>query len=255
LFQAFSRNSGNQVFSTRANSGFAEQALTGDAAMTPTKATHEIRKLEQELENLEHAYATTEQGALWAKRAFVVFIAALIALILGGVVINNGELVFMSLAVLIMCALVLLSERGNRWIDYVSGDDAKALENMIAARRARLTVLHRERSGDAGELGVGTVAGLIPPPPSSTGTLGRSGYGGLLHRIGNDPLLIITTIIVVLVGFLLVQKYNDCMERGGKACPLNCDKFGKNCRLPYGAPEPLSKEPPAGPIRSSGAGL
>jgi hypothetical protein len=56
--------------------------------------------------------------------------------------------------------------------------------------------------------------------------------------MSQDPLLIITAIIVVaLLGFLLVQKYNDCMERGGKACPQFCDDAGKNCRLPYGAPE------------------
>jgi hypothetical protein len=200
------------------NRGFGEQALTGDAAMTPTKVAAEIRKLEQELENLEHAHATMELGALWAKRAFVLFIMALIALILGGIVIRNGELVFTSLAVLIMCALALLSERGNRWIDYASGDDAKTVENMIAARKARLAILRRERSDDAGEVGVGKAASLIPPPPSSPGSLGGSAYGSLLHRICSDPLPVITTIIVVLLGVLLIQKYNDCMERSDKEC-------------------------------------
>jgi hypothetical protein len=224
--------------------------------MTPTsneQAAHEIAKLEQELENLERAYAALEQGTWWAKQAFFVFIAALIAMALWGVLFK-GNLGFAALLLAMIFAFVSTYTRG-RWIDTLSGstDNAVELEAQIARWKARLAALRGERSGDAGEVGVGKVVGLIPPP-SSTGTFGRSGYGGLLHRIGNDPLLIIiTTIIVGLLGFLLVQKYNDCMERGGKACPLYCD-HGK-CRLPYGAPEPLSKEPPAGPTRSSGAGL
>ena len=231
--------------------------------MTPTsneQAAHEIGKLKQELENLEHAYATFEMGVRWAQKAFFVYIAALVMLTVWSLVTGKPGFAAILLIFLIATVGYTFKRVGSTFkLDVVKlyspvfKHDLEEIENQIAHRKARLAVLHRERSGDAGEVGVGKVVGLIPPP-SSTGTFGHSGYGGLLHRIGNDPLLIIiTTIIVGLLGFLLVQKYNDCMERGGKACPLYCDK-GK-CRLPYGAPEPLSKEPPAGPTRSSGAGL
>jgi hypothetical protein len=37
-------------------------------------------------------------------------------------------------------------------------------------------------------------------------------------------LVIVGTIIIVLMSSLLIQKYEDCAERGGKACPRN--RFG-----------------------------
>jgi hypothetical protein len=202
------------------------------------QTAHEIRKLEQELENLERSYAAFERGALWAQKAFFVFIAALLALVLWGVVV--------ALLPLIVVFGIWYFQR-PRWIDVVSGglgkehpdekSGAEVLEAQILQWKARLAVLRGERSAEAGGAGIGQAARLIPPYPSGSGTLGHSGNGGV-YRMSQDPLLIITAIIVVaLLGFLLVQKYNDCMERGGKACPQFCDDAGKNCRLPYGAPE------------------
>ena len=46
--------------------------------MNKEQTAHEIRKLEQELDNLERSYAAFERGALWAKNAFFVFIAGLL---------------------------------------------------------------------------------------------------------------------------------------------------------------------------------
>jgi hypothetical protein len=43
-----------------------------------------------------------------------------------------------------------------------------------------------------------------------------------LYRMStNSFLLIVTAIILTLLGSLLVQKYEDCAERGGKACPTS----------------------------------
>jgi Flp pilus assembly protein TadB len=124
--------------------------------MTPTnkeQAAHEIRKLEHDLENLERCYAALEQSARWAKLLFFVFIAALIALVLWGVVIDNLELAAMSLLALIFCTLFRFNWRFKRirWIDMVSHKwggvqrtEAKAIEDMIADRKARLAALRRE---------------------------------------------------------------------------------------------------------------
>jgi hypothetical protein len=66
--------------------GVADAAMT---TMNKEQTAYEIAKLEQELENLERAYAALEQGTWWAKQAFFVFIAALIAIALWCVV--NGK--------------------------------------------------------------------------------------------------------------------------------------------------------------------
>jgi hypothetical protein len=125
-----------------------------DAVTTPTnkeQAVHEIRKLEHDLETLERSYAL-EQSARWAKQAFFVFIAALIALILWSAVIDNFETAAMSSLALIFCAVLYFKR--IRWIDIVSHNprgfvqrtEAKAIEDMIADRKARLAALRRERS-------------------------------------------------------------------------------------------------------------
>jgi Flp pilus assembly protein TadB len=123
--------------------------------MTPTnkEQAHEIRTLEHDLENLERCYAALEQSARWAKLLFFMFIAALIALVLWGVVIDNLELAAMSLFALICCTLFRFNWRFKRirWIDIVSYNrgrvqrtEAKAIEDMIADRKARLAALRRE---------------------------------------------------------------------------------------------------------------
>jgi hypothetical protein len=49
--------------------------------------------------------------------------------------------------------------------------------------------------------------------------------GDALRRMSNRAFLVIVgTIIIVLMSSLLIQKYEDCAERGGKACPRN--RFG-----------------------------
>ena len=89
------------------------------------RAAHEIRKLEQELENLERVYATMGQGTRWMRVVFVVYIVALLALVLCGVVIENGEHAIVPLAVLIILVLSRFDDRPL--IDCIPGSDAKVL--------------------------------------------------------------------------------------------------------------------------------
>jgi hypothetical protein len=72
--------------------------------MNKEQTAHEIAKLEQELENLERAYAALEQGTWWAKQAFFVFIAALIAMALFGVLFK-GNLGFAAILLVMIFAL------------------------------------------------------------------------------------------------------------------------------------------------------
>jgi hypothetical protein len=219
--------------------------------MTPMnnqQRAHEIRKLEKELENLERAYAALEEGALWAKKVFLVFIAALLALVLWDAVVDFPTGAERAVAPLLIIAFGIWYLERLSWIDVVSGglgkehpdekSGAEVLEAQIAQWKACLAVLRGERSGDAGEVDTGEVAGLIPR------TLGYSGNGGVFHHMGSDPFLIMAAcIIIAFLGFLLVQKYNNCTERGGKACPLFHEDTGRNCRFPYCAPEPTSTSP------------
>ena len=127
-----------------------------DTTMTPTnkeQEAHEIRKLEQDLENLERCYAALEQSARWLKQGFFVLITALIALVLWGLVIGNLKLAAMSLLILISFA-VWWRLNTRRLIDivsypprlYVQRTEARAIEDMIADRKARLAALRGERS-------------------------------------------------------------------------------------------------------------
>jgi hypothetical protein len=130
--------------------------------MTFTKdarALNEIAKLEQDLENLERRYAALEQAGRWAKASLFLFMAALVALVLGGYVVGNVALIGMSYLVLIlsMAVATLRYIFGTRWIDVVSWSpgphafaikrtEAMAVEDMIADRKARLAALREEQS-------------------------------------------------------------------------------------------------------------
>jgi hypothetical protein len=68
----------------------------------------DIRKLRQDLENLERCYAALEQGARRAKAAFVVCMAALTVV---GVFLDNGLLLSaLSCAALILSATLAVVE-------------------------------------------------------------------------------------------------------------------------------------------------
>ena len=147
------------------------------------QTAHEIRKLEQELENLERSYAAFERGALWAQKAFFVFIAALLALVLWGVVV--------ALLPLIVVFGIWYFQR-PRWIDVVSGglgkehpdekSGAEVLEAQILQWKARLAVLRGERSAEAGGAGIGQAA-LVSAVPPGSGNLGIPKR----RRLSNEP--------------------------------------------------------------------
>jgi hypothetical protein len=42
----------------------------------------------------------------------------------------------------------------------------------------------------------------------------------------NTFFVIVGAVIAVLLGSMLIQKYEDCAERGGKACPMG--RYGRS---------------------------
>jgi hypothetical protein len=39
-------------------------------------------------------------------------------------------------------------------------------------------------------------------------------------------LVVVGTILVVLIGSMIIQKYEECLEHGGKACPVS--RYGRS---------------------------
>jgi hypothetical protein len=125
----------------------------------------EIRRLEQELENLAARYCALLQAALWLERGFIFFAALLICLMAVGVVIGNLAFVAtMALPLLLIVAIGLIGPRGlqpwlpgGRWIDAVGWkpigyygaavqrSEAMAVESMIAERTQRLAALRADK--------------------------------------------------------------------------------------------------------------
>jgi hypothetical protein len=115
-------------------------------AMNKDQAAFEIRKLEQELENLERSYAALEHGTWWAKQAFVVFIVVLSTMVMWCVV--NDNIGFAAILLVMVLAFVWHYTRG-RWIDTLTiGErtDAVELETQIVQWKKRLAALRGERS-------------------------------------------------------------------------------------------------------------
>jgi len=47
-------------------------------------------------------------------------------------------------------------------------------------------------------------------------------HGALLYGMSNKTFLaIVGAILIALIGSLMIRKYEDCAERGGKACPTS----------------------------------
>jgi hypothetical protein len=54
------------------------------------------------------------------------------------------------------------------------------------------------------------------------GTVELFSYTGPLMPMSNETFLrVVAVIILVLLGSMLIQKYEDCAEHGGKACPVS----------------------------------
>ena len=125
----------------------------------------EIRRIEQDLENLIRRYGELEDAVKWLKLGFGAFMVALLVLAVWGAVVGNAGLFAASIAFLLLCGLAALvgplsvspglawSGRGARWIDIVGWQppgilglsvkrsEAMAVEDMIADRRSRLAQL------------------------------------------------------------------------------------------------------------------
>ena len=77
---------------------------------------------------------------------------------------------------------------------------------MPQGRRRGLRVSH---------LGPGT---RLPTEAASLNPLAVATYYVCMSN--NTFLVVAAVIILVLVGMMVVQKYEDCAEHGGKACPM-----------------------------------
>jgi hypothetical protein len=58
---------------------------------------------------------------------------------------------------------------------------------------------------------------MLTPANSSKSKLAMS---------NNTFLVIVGTVIALLLGSMLIHKYEDCAERGGKACPTG--RYGRS---------------------------
>jgi cytochrome b subunit of formate dehydrogenase len=114
-------------------------------------AADDIRKLEQDLENLERCYAVLSRGAEQVKVAFFVYLVALAVLAIGGFFLTKGLLLSAFSCIILITSLIvahLAHARGMRWIDIVGWSffavnrtEAQAVEDMITDRKARLASL------------------------------------------------------------------------------------------------------------------
>jgi hypothetical protein len=117
--------------------------------MIPTnreQTPEEIRKIRQELENLERAYAGIEYAMRFVPTATYVFIAALMIFVIWRVAddLNSAAILLLAFVMIFLASVKFEISRLVTWWVWMRVPGTE-IEKQIADRKARLAALHQDQ--------------------------------------------------------------------------------------------------------------